>query len=88
MDNRTFGSLPEAVQNYGTRAEIGVDGNCGFAQIGPDIQQGEAEFVEIVDTGDPSADASLAATKALQALEARLGVKMTHWVGQSHPRHC
>lgn len=29
------------------RAELGIDGNCGFALLGPDIQEGEAEFVEI-----------------------------------------
>lgn len=29
------------------RALIGVDGNCGFALLGVDIQSGEAEFVEI-----------------------------------------
>ncbi len=29
------------------RAQLGIDGNCGFALLGPDIQEGEAEFVEI-----------------------------------------
>jgi hypothetical protein len=29
------------------RAELGIDGNCGFALIGADLQEGEAEFVEI-----------------------------------------
>lgn len=29
------------------RAELGVDGNRGFALLGDDIQSGEAEFVEI-----------------------------------------
>lgn len=29
------------------RALVGVDGNCGFALLGEDIQSGEAEFVEI-----------------------------------------
>lgn len=29
------------------RAELGIDGNCGFALLGPDLQEGEAEFVEI-----------------------------------------
>ena len=34
------------------RAELGIDGNCGFALLGPDLQEGEAEFVEIpaIDT--------------------------------------
>lgn len=29
------------------RAELGIDGNCGFALLGENIQEGEAEFVEI-----------------------------------------
>lgn len=29
------------------RAELGIDGNCGFALLGANIQEGEAEFVEI-----------------------------------------
>ncbi len=28
-------------------AELGIDGNCGFALIGQSLQEGEAEFVEI-----------------------------------------
>lgn len=34
------------------RAELGIDGNCGFALLGPNLQEGEAEFVEIpaIDT--------------------------------------
>lgn len=29
------------------RAELGIDGNCGFALIGENLQEGEAEFVQI-----------------------------------------
>ena len=29
------------------RAGLGIDGNCGFALLGADLQEGEAEFVEI-----------------------------------------
>lgn len=29
------------------RAELGIDGDCGFALLGEDIQSGEAEFAEI-----------------------------------------
>ena len=29
------------------RAELGIDGNAGFALLGDDLQSGEAEFVEI-----------------------------------------
>jgi len=34
------------IKQYG-RAQLGIDGNCGFALLGPDLQEGEAEFVEI-----------------------------------------
>lgn len=36
----------ELFEKYG-RAELGIDGNCGFAILGPDLQDGESEFVEI-----------------------------------------
>ena len=29
------------------RAELGVDGNCGFALLGENTQEGEAEFIKI-----------------------------------------
>lgn len=29
------------------RAELGIDGNCGFALLGENIQEGDCEFVEI-----------------------------------------
>lgn len=37
------------------RAELGIDGNCGFALLGPDLQEGEAEFVEIEPVTVPPA---------------------------------
>ncbi len=40
--------------NIQDRAELGIDGNCGFALIGENLQEGEAEFVEI-----PAVDESL-----------------------------
>lgn len=33
--------------NINDRAEFGIDGNCGFALLGENLQEGEAEFVEI-----------------------------------------
>lgn len=36
------------IEKYG-RAELGIDGNCGFALLGPNLQEGEAEFVEIAE---------------------------------------
>jgi hypothetical protein len=44
------------IEKYG-RAQLGIDGNCGFALLGSDLQEGEAEFVEIaeVDRSTPPA---------------------------------
>ena len=36
------------IEKYG-RAQLGIDGNCGFALLGPDLQEGEAEFMEIAE---------------------------------------
>lgn len=36
----------ELLEKYG-RAQLGIDGNCGFALLGGDLQEGESEFVEI-----------------------------------------
>lgn len=81
------------------RATLGVDGNAGFALIGPNIQEGEAEFVEIDLPIEASRDpnryhhtewcnaACRAATKAYRNLEARLGRQITYYIGPSHPRH-
>lgn len=37
---------PGLIEKY-ERAQLGIDGNCGFALLGPNLQEGEAEFVEI-----------------------------------------
>ena len=73
------------------RAELGIDGNCGFALLGEDLQVGEAEFVKV-----PPEDGirSLhqrecwAATKAYTNLKKRLGIPMSYYIGPSHPNHC
>ena len=80
------------------RAEIGVDGNCGFALLGEDLQVGEAEFVEIdmplEESKDPfryrhsdwCAAASRAATKAYRNLQKRLAPRViSYFLGASHP---
>jgi hypothetical protein len=74
------------------RAELGVDGNCGFALLGEDIQVGEAEFVEFATDAPKGSSqweraAEHAATKALHKLEARLNKKLSYYIGPSHPRH-
>lgn len=82
------------------RAELGVDGNCGFALLGENLQEGEAEFVEIdlpVEASkDPNryhhsewvAAAKVAAGKAYRALKARLPDRQfSYFLGSSHPTH-
>lgn len=40
------------------RAQLGIDGNCGFALLGENLQEGEAEFVEIEPVTVPPAIAA------------------------------
>ena len=73
------------------RAELGIDGNAGFALLGPDIQEGEAEFVKVPpEDGVKSLHdrECWAATQAYRALEKRLGRRLSYYIGPSHPRHC
>lgn len=74
----------ELLKNY-DRAELGIDGNCGFALLGPDIQSGEAEFVEIEEPVTLAGELS-ACKKALRQLRDRLGVAdLNYYFGKSHP---
>ncbi len=79
------------------RAELGIDGNCGYALLGVSIQEGEAEFVEI-PFAKPDADSSFmrpkgaeaaklwACKEALRNLRARLNMpNMSYYFGKSHP---
>jgi hypothetical protein len=76
--------------DYG-RAHLGIDGNCGFALLGPDIQEGEAEFVEIAPTREaayhaPLGDKLTACKSALQKLRDRLNLpNLSYYFGESHP---
>ncbi len=71
------------------RAIIGIDGNCGFALLGEHLQEGEAEFVEVVKVVDENIYKAQirAATRALRALEDRLGRKLTYALDPSHPSY-
>lgn len=76
------------------RAELGVDGNAGFALLGEDLQAGEAEFVEI-NTNAPKGTsewhhaAVAAATAAYRVLKTRLAPReFSYYLGTSHPNHC
>lgn len=57
------------------RAKVGVDGNCGYALLGADLQEGEAEFVEIKREENESIYRAerRAWGAALKKLEERLG---------------
>ena len=72
------------------RAELGVNGNCGFALLGQDLQVGEAEFEEIVGTElnpDPASGGAKcqAISRAFRRLKARIGKPISYYLGPSHP---
>lgn len=72
------------------RAELGVDGKCGFALLGPNIQEGEAEFEEIRATElnpDPNSDGAKkqAVNRAYTRLKARIGRPISYFLGESYP---
>jgi hypothetical protein len=83
------------------RAELGIDGNAGFALLGEDLQVGEAEFVTIDLPLEASKDpnryqksewvsaAKRATTAAYHKLKARLPDRQfSYYLGTSHPDHC
>lgn len=73
------------------RAELGVDGNCGFALVGPNLQEGEAEFEEFaedVKTSEGARQAKLAINRAYQRLKTRLNRPISYFLGDSHPDFC
>ncbi len=76
------------------RALLGVDGNCGFAVIGQNIQEGEVEF-EVIDTSEPRwtsawhVASNLAINKSYQRLKKRLGLEhLSYELDPSHPKYC
>lgn len=62
------------------RAILSVDGNCGCALLGEDLQVGEAEFVEVTPSKDePLHEAQVRACwAALKKLKERLGRPLTY----------
>jgi hypothetical protein len=69
------------------RAVLSIDGNCACALLGENLQEGEAEFVEIsYPDGKNASDAYLAeraaAFIALRQLRVRLGIKITYALGR------
>jgi hypothetical protein len=73
------------------RAELGMDGDCGFALLGDDLQVGEAEFVKIRDVstwpdGWTMTTAEIVAAKAaFRRLQARCPGDYSFYFGRSHP---
>jgi hypothetical protein len=54
-------------EQYG-RAVLGIDGNAGFALLGGDLQEGEAEFVEVKQIGNEPLSAAECRAAKLRAL--------------------
>jgi hypothetical protein len=77
------------------RVELGIDGNYGFALLGINLQDGEAEFVEIPQFDKTDNDgyngrrlgAKLyACQEALKRLKKRLNKpELSFFFGRSHP---
>lgn len=69
------------------RAELGQDGNCAFALLGENTQDGEVEFVEVANPRDWR-EVRQASYRALHNLRVRLNnPDITYWIGPSHPYH-
>lgn len=57
------------------RARLRADGNCGFALLGRDIQEREAEFVEVKRSAtETQADAERRATTEAYSRKATVGL--------------
>ncbi len=69
------------------RVQLGVDGTACFALLGPDLQQGEVECVELPKGNESSVDAQLSCCKvAFRNLKARLNMPLlSFYFGPSHP---
>ena len=65
------------------RAVLSLDGDCACALLGPNLQEGEAEFVKVdYSTSLPEWKAERrAAFLALEALRKRLGIEITYAIG-------
>ena len=66
------------------RAELGIDSNAGYALLGENLQDGEAEFVTVEHDDDEllSLAEMRAAKQALAKLRARLGMPdLSYYLG-------
>ena len=84
--------------DFTRRVELGIDGNCGYALLGENIQEGEAEFVEIPISKTDKDSAFMrplgsqaaelwACKEAFRRLCARLDAppSLNYFFGPSHP---
>jgi hypothetical protein len=79
-----------------SRAELGIDGNAGFALLGEDLAIGEAEFETITGdhpkgTSEYDRQAKLAINRAFTRLKKRLGGEyrgkpISYFLSDSYPR--
>jgi hypothetical protein len=71
--------------SFKPRAQLGIDGNCGFALLGENLQEGESEFIEIPEPNNYVSEL-WAAKVAFNKLKARLGdPELSYYFGSSHP---
>lgn len=72
-------------------AEVGIDGDCGYALLGPNLQEGEAEFVQIPEPNhvdDRRAQKMWACQEAMWRLRKRLELpNLTYHMSSSHPNY-
>ena len=68
----------ELLLEYG-RARLGIDGNAGFALLGPNLQEGECEFVSVPIEHATNRALQWAAKHALEKLRARLEMPGLMW---------
>jgi hypothetical protein len=67
------------------RAELNIDGNCGYALLGSNIQVGEAEFIEMPEPNNLVYQL-WAPKMALLKLRERLNMpNLSYYFGSSHP---
>lgn len=72
---------------YKQRATLGIDGNCAFALLGENLQEGDSEWVDLPD--NPSrADKVRCAYEALHKLQQTLNKPgLQYDLDRSHPSY-
>ena len=70
---------PQELMNEFGRARLGIDGNCGYALLGENIQTGECEFVEAKMPNPSPGHLLWCAKQALEKLCLRLELPTLSW---------